>query len=127
MIDVLECTVPKHWSKFTTCMYSTEWRWHVDSNSTTEVNKGLNAIKIKPWFVCSSNALMLIAFTWCYILIHMLFSTPCTIFLNGSPNDQLLTIHWQISWLLLSEPGLMPKSLSSKFSDLFLHFASMYY
>ena len=25
--------------------------------------------------------------------------SPCIIFLDGSPNDQLLTVHWQISWL----------------------------
>ena len=37
----------------------------------------------------------------------------CIIFLDGSSNDQLLTIHWQISWLLLPEPGLVPQSLYS--------------
>ena len=28
-----------------------------------------------------------------------LFLAPCIIFLEGPPDDQLLTIHWQISWL----------------------------
>ena len=30
---------------------------------------------------------------------YFLGSTPFSFFLDGSPNDQLLTIHWQISWL----------------------------
>ena len=33
------------------------------------------------------------------------------------PDDQLLTIHWQIFDCLLSEPGLMPQSLFSEVSD----------
>ena len=40
--------------------------------------------------------------------------TPFIIFLDGLPNHQLLTIHWQISWLAAPEPGLMPESLSSE-------------
>ena len=29
--------------------------------------------------------------------VSIFFPTPCIIFLDGLPNDQVLTVHWQIS------------------------------
>ena len=43
------------------------------------------------------------------ISLLVFVTTPYIIFLDGSPNDQLLTIHWQISWL----PALLAWSYAS--------------
>ena len=43
--------------------------------------------------------------------------TPLFIFVDGSPYDQVFTVHWPISWCLLPEPGLLPQSLSREVSD----------
>ena len=50
-------------------------------------------------------------------IFDFLVSTPCIIFIDGLPSDQLLTIHWPNALLPASEPDLMPQSLSSEVSN----------
>ena len=41
-------------------------------------------------------ALLMPMFNELVLFEDVFFPTPCFIFLDGLPNDQLLTIHWQI-------------------------------